>query len=251
MHSNLLQNALWISGPLLQCVVALIMIHRGTVKRFPVFWSYTVFHVLLAPLSFWASRTSYRTYFYVYWGTEVVDMFVTLLVLQELFSNVFSEYDSIRTIGRVLFRSTVLIMILVSLAMARLGTAGSAVSSLVQSFVTLERSVHIFEIGVLFMLFLACRTLGLVWQRFWFGIAAGFGLMLAGEAIAATLRSSLGATANYLYTWLEPSSCVLATVVWSYYAVTADRQVVSASTAPEPTQLAEWNHALEQLLSRS
>jgi len=251
MHPTLLQDVLWISGPALQLVVAIMIIHRRLLKQIPIFWSYTVFHVLLAIGSYAASRVSYRTYFYVYWGAEIVDMVLILLVIQELFSHVFAMCGAIRSLGQILFRSAALMMIVFSVLLARTGHSSASTTPLVDRLISLERSVNVLEIGVLFVLFLACRILGIVWQRFAFGIAVGMGLTLSGEAIAAALRTFLGTAANQLYVWLEPMPCVLATGVWAYYAVSVDRKAEFSSSSPSPTQLAEWDRALEHFVWRS
>jgi len=251
MRPTLLQELLWISGPVLQSVVAIAIIHRRLLKVVPIFWSYTFFHVALAVVSYAAARVSYRTYFYVYWGAEIVDMVLTLLVIQELFRHAFAPYGAIRSLGQVLFRSAALMMIVFSILLATIGKGKVSPRPLVDSLISLERSVHVFEIGVLFVLFLACRILGIVWQRLPFGIAVGIGLTLSGEAIAAALLAFLGTAGNQLYIWLEPMSCALATGVWAYYAISIDREAQFSSPGLSSTLLAEWNQALEHLLSRS
>jgi len=250
MHASLFQYALWISGPLLQSVVAVVMIHRRLVRIFPLFWGYTIFHVLLFVVTLAASRMSYRSYFYTYWGAEVVDMILTLLIIQELFSHVFAPYDAVRSLGRIAFRSATLFMVISSILLARSG-GSRTMSPLVDKLMSFERSVHVFEIGVLFVLFLGCSLLGITWERFAFGIAVGMGLTLSGEAVAAALRVFLGPAGNNVYVWLEPISCALATMTWAYYAVSLDRQAEATFQTTVPTQLAEWNRALEHFVSKS
>ena len=251
MHINLVQGALWILGPLLQCIVAVVIIHRRILKEIPVFWCYCVFHVLLAPTSYVANRISYRAYFHVYWGAEFIDMVLTFLVVQELFSHVFAPYEAIRSMGRILFQSAALVMIVFSVLLAASARSMGSPSPVIERFISLERSVHVLEIGVLLALFLVCRVLGIVWQRFAFGIAVGLGLTLSGEAIAAALRAFLGAAGNHLYIWLEPISATLATCVWAYYAISVDHAAEAPVASPSPAQLMEWNRALGDFLSRS
>lgn len=251
MHINLVQGALWILGPLLQGIVAVMIIHRGFLKQIPVFWSYSVFHVLLAPTSYAANRISYRAYFHVYWGAEFIDMVLTFLVVQELFSQAFAPYEAIRSMGRILFQSAALVMIVFSLLLAASSRSIGSPSPVIERFISLERSVHVLEIGLLLVLFLVCRVLGMVWQRFAFGIAVGLGLTLSGEAIAAALRAFLGAAGNHLYIWLEPLSATLATCVWAYYSISVDRKAEALVASPSPSQLMEWNRALGDFLSRS
>ena len=251
MHINLVQGALWILGPLLQCIVAVVIIHRRILKEIPVFWCYCVFHVLLAPTSYVANRISYRAYFHVYWGAEFIDMVLTFLVVQELFSHVFAPYEAIRSMGRILFQSAALVMIVLSVLLAASARSVGSPSPVIERFISLERSVHVLEIGVLLVLFLVCRVLGIVWQRFAFGIAVGLGLTLSGEAIAAALRAFLGASGDHLYIWLEPISATLATCVWAYYAISVDHEAEALVASPSPAQLTEWNRALGDFLSRS
>lgn len=248
MHPTLFQNALRISGPILQALVAAMIIHRRLLRRFPVFAGYTIFHVLLVVL-FAASQLSYRAYFDLYWGAEFLDMVLTFMVIQELFSHAFLPYEAVRELGQILFRLSAVAMIALSVIIARSG-GGPSTSHLVTRFVTLERSVHVLEIGVLFMLFLVCRLFGIVWHRFAFGIAVGIGLALSGEAVAAALRVSMGSKGNHLYAWLAPASYTIATVVWAYYATFGDPVAEISSSSLPPTQLAEWDRALEHFLTK-
>ena len=250
MRTSLLQNVLWFSGPVLQSVVAVTMIRRRLVKRFPIFAGYTVFHVLLFAVTYPIHRISYLVYFDVYWGAEIIDMIFVLFVIQELFSDVFAPYQGIRSVGRVLFRSAALILIFFSILLARSG-GSRTISPFLDRIVSLKRSVHVFEISILLVLFLACGILGIVWYRFTFGIAVGMGLALSGEAIAATLRAQLGVTGNPFYIWLEPISATCATLTWAFYAISRDRQVEAPPPTAFATQIASWNHALEHFFSKS
>ncbi len=144
-----------------------------------------------------------------------------------------------------------LVMIVFSLLLAASSRSIGSPSPVIERFISLERSVHVLEIGLLLVLFLVCRVLGIVWQRFAFGIAVGLGLTLSGEAIAAALRAFLGAAGNHLYIWLEPLSATLATCVWAYYSISVDRKAEALVASPSPSQLMEWNRALGDFLSRS
>lgn len=249
MHPNAIQCALWILQPLLQCVVAIAMIYRGLWKKIPVFWFYTVFHVLLAITSYAASRISYKAYFDLYWGAECVDMLLNLMVIQELFGLIFGSYDRIRVLGGRLFRWTAVVMLGVAIGVAIFRGRGSE-SPLVDAFVGLQRSVQILEIGTLFVLILVCRIFGIVWQRFTFGIAVGLGLALSAETVTAALRTWMGSAGDGLYIWLEPIAYVSATAIWAFYSVSRDREPTATSSHELRTQLGEWNHVLQHFRSR-
>jgi hypothetical protein len=249
MHPNAIQSALWILQPLLQFVVAIAMIHRGLWKKIPVFWCYSVFHVLLAIVSYAAGRISYTAYFDVYWGAECVDMFLVLMVIQELFSLTLGSYERVGVLGRKLFRWTAIVMLGAAIGLGILGGPGSK-SPLVDTFVALQRSVQILEIGTLFALMIFCWLFGIVWQRFAFGIAVGLGLALSAETVAAALRAGLGSAADGFYIWLEPIAYVSATAVWAFYAVSRDREPALSSPRELRLQLGEWNHVLQYFRSR-
>jgi hypothetical protein len=249
MHPTAIQYALWVLQPLLQSLVAIAMVYRGLWKRIPVFWFYTVFHVLLAITSYVASQISYRAYFDVYWGAECLDMLLTIMVIQELFYTIFGSYDRIGVLGRRLFRWTAIIMLGAAIGVGIFGGRASE-SPLVDTFVALQRSVQILEIGTLFVLIVVCRVFGIVWQRFAFGIVVGLGLALSAETVAAALRTWMGSVGDRLYIWLEPSAYVSATAIWAFYAVSHDREPAPSSSRKLRTQLGEWNHVLQQFLSR-
>lgn len=121
---------------------------------------------------------------------------------------------------------------------------------MVDTFIALQRSVQILEIGTLFVLIVVCRIFGIVWQRLAFGIAVGLGLALSAETVVAALRIWMGSGGNGLYIWLEPMAYVAATAVWAFYAVSRDREPAPSPAQELRTQLAEWNHVLQHFRSR-
>jgi len=249
MRPTAIQYAIWMLPPLLQCLVAVSMIRRGLWKRLPVFWCYTLFHILLAMVSYAASQMSYEAYFDVYWGAECVDMLLTFMVIQELFQVVFSSYDRIGVLSRRLFRWTAVVMLAAAIGLGVAGGRGSE-SPLVDTFVALQRSVQILEIGTLFVLIVVCRIFGIVWQRFAFGIAVGLGLALSAETAVSAMRTWMGSAGDGLYIWVEPMAYVAATAVWAFYALSRDREPAPVASRELRRQLGEWNHVLQHFLTR-
>jgi hypothetical protein len=249
MHATAVQYALWILQPLLQCVVAIAMINRGLWNKIPVFWSYTVFHVLLAIASYLASQISYSAYFDVYWGAECLDMLLTFMIIQELFRLIFGSYDPIGILSRRLFQWTAIVMVGTSIGIGVFGGHGSE-SPRVDAFIAMQRSVQILEIGTLFVLIVVCRIFGIVWQRFAFGIVVGLGFALSAGTVVAALRTWMGSAGDGIYVSLEPIAYTLATAIWAFYAVSRDREPAPSSSKELRTKLGEWNHVLQHFRSR-
>src|SRR4051794_39692328 len=101
---TVLQYALWVMGPLLQFLIVMLMLYKRIIKELPLFFAYTVFHILQFIVALVAMRTSYTSYFYVYWGTELIDALFGLLVMQEIYTAVFRDLHGLQALGSALFR---------------------------------------------------------------------------------------------------------------------------------------------------
>src|SRR6266496_260249 len=103
-----LQMAIWIISPILIAGVAVGMARKSLIREMPLFFIYIIFHLVECIAAMIAWNVSYPAYFYTYWGAEIIDALLTLLVIQEVFGLVFQPYESLHSIGIKLFRGTLL-----------------------------------------------------------------------------------------------------------------------------------------------
>ncbi len=229
---------LWMLAPLLQMLLAVVMVRRKLRAEFPLFFSYTIFQVLSFILQFVAYQRSRLEYFYVYWVTGALGVGLALCVIYEIFSSVFRPYESLRDLGSTLFRWAALVMVLVAAVMAING-GQSVPNQIMAGILTMERSVRIMQCGLVLFLFLFARSLGLTTRNHLFGIAIGFGIYAAVELIYVSLLA-VGVPSSHLLRVLKSSSYDVAVLTWVGYMLSHE-----PARRPALYPVAErWNYAL-------
>ena len=170
-----LYNALWIVHPVLQAGIAGVMVRRNLYRKFKFFFSYILMQiaafVLLYP-SF--MRHSYVTFFYLYWVTNAIGVFLGFMVIHEVFLDVFRPFHTLRDLGTVLFKWAGLVMLLVA-GVVSVSSGSSEMVPWMQAIVTTQRCVRIIQVGMVLFMLVFARYLGVSRRQQSFGIALGFG----------------------------------------------------------------------------
>ena len=71
---------LWIAHPVLQSGLAILMVKRKLLKRYPVFFAYLLAEIMIFAALFVAQR-EYNYYFYMYWVTAVISVLLGFRVI--------------------------------------------------------------------------------------------------------------------------------------------------------------------------
>src|SRR5262249_28192294 len=109
--TQLLYYALWIAHPVLQAGIAAVMLRRKLHRKFMFFFAYIVGEFLTFVVIFPANmRHNYTAYFYLYWTTNAISVFLGFMVIYEVFSDVFRPFHTLRDLGTVLFKWAGLVM---------------------------------------------------------------------------------------------------------------------------------------------
>lgn len=114
MSKEQLQLALWISQPILQAMIAVVVYRRRLHKDFPAFFSFTVAQIAIFAVEYpvynWAGAQSY---FYVFWISAALNVVFAFQIIHEVFLDAFKPYPALKDLGSALFKWAALIMILV------------------------------------------------------------------------------------------------------------------------------------------
>lgn len=241
-----IQFALWMVAPLLQTVIAAAMVCRRLYRTFPLFFCYTLFHIVQVLVAFTSERISYSAYFYVYWGSELIDALLALAVIQELFNSVFREHDGLRGLGGLLFRWATMVLLALAVGVA-VSAPGTDTDRVIAGLVVLQRSVALVQAGLLLLLFGFCRFFGLNWRTAAFGVAFGFGVSAIIQTGMAALRSQIGTAGDNFYSLAQPLAYNVAIGIWVFCMLSPSRKL-KAVQVPDSEQLTAWNRALQDLL---
>src|SRR5580692_4133921 len=171
---KILYYALWLAHPVLQTVIAIVMLRRGQHREFKYFFAYVVAQIVTFAVVFPTYLYYYPALFYVYWFTTAISVALGFKVIHEAFLDVFRPFHTLRDLGTVLFKWAGLVMLLVA-GVVSVSTNSSEIAPWMQAVITSQRCVRIIQIGmVLFLLFFA-HYVGVSRRQHSFGIALGFG----------------------------------------------------------------------------
>jgi hypothetical protein len=170
-----LYNALWILHPVLEAGIAVVMVRRNLYRKFKFFFAYILMQIaafLLLYPSF--VRERYATFFFLYWVTNAIGVFLGFMVIHEVFLDVFRPFHTLRDLGTVLFKWAGLVMLLVA-GVVSFSSSSSEVVPWMQAIVTTQRCVRIIQVGMVLFMLVFARYLGVSRRQHSFGIALGFG----------------------------------------------------------------------------
>ena len=89
-----LSTILWLAPALLQGWIAILMLRRGTHKKYRFFFSYTIFAIAAALAKFLLTEPGKNTWlsFWVAWGCEGIYAVLGFLTIYKAFSHVFENF---------------------------------------------------------------------------------------------------------------------------------------------------------------
>jgi hypothetical protein len=188
MSSPQLQLALWISQPVLQATIAVVLYRRRLHKQFTAFFWYTAAQLLFFVVSF-PIRHNNSLYFDVYYAAAALNVLFAFKIIHEVFLDVFRPYPALKDLGTALFRWAAMIMILVSVVMVSMSPGWD--DPVRRTINVVQLCVDVIQCGLVIFLLAFAQNLGVSWRRPSFGIALGFGLFSGSELLTHALHSGL------------------------------------------------------------
>src|SRR5277367_1025472 len=223
-----IQQALWISHPVLELSLAGILFWRRLHRTFPVFFAYIVFQVLnfliLFPIYQWgsspnASDSAITAYFYAYWISAAVSLAIGFKVIHEIFLDMLRPYPNLKDLGTLLFKWAALVMLLVAMVFAAATQMHTGTETQLDlAVMILERCVRVIQCGLILILLFFSRYLGVSRRQFSFGIALGFGSYACVELVGLALVSSNQIHAAKM-SLINTTAYSLSILTWGGYAL--------------------------------
>jgi hypothetical protein len=243
---------MWVSAPLFHMALALgIRRHRKRLQL-EIFYSYLVFEICRSVLLFATYQATqgptYHAYFWLFWGSEVVEIALSVAVIYELYENALAQYDAIRGAAAMLYRWATVVLILIS-AVTVASTPGADSSRIMVAVLSLKQAAIIVKAGLLLLLFLAASFLGLKWKHYLLGIALGCSLHASVDLVAIAVRMRMGIVAHP--TWPIVTGIVYhcSLLIWIVYLVGKERYSDVQVELPNH-DLSLWNETLKEIVRR-
>ncbi len=244
MKVSLTNYVIWGASFILQVVTAALIYRRRQIRNFPVFFAYTIFHLIQGVLSYAAFKVSYTVYFFEWWTGELLDIFLSLAVIQEIFLVTFRPYEALRRWGNRTYIAGTILLGASAIFMGVQHPGGY--SPKVSALLTLDRSANFVQVGLLIFLFVFCRVFGMTWRHYSFGIACGFVVMASLTLVMEALRTYFGSAIDRLTTIIGNSAFTLGIMIWTYYFVSIKSRV-ELDHVPGTEKLIAWNRALGEI----
>src|SRR5947208_9751159 len=140
---EILQFSLGAVPAAIQIAIVVAMFRNGSRKRFPMFWTYTLYQILLTATLMVFFQFGEMEYFFVYWAGAAMSAFLGFAVIYECFSEAMQPYETLRDLGRLLFRWAAIVMAIVGFVFILSTPAGTEHTLFVQNILIAERAVRI------------------------------------------------------------------------------------------------------------
>ena len=209
-----LSTILWLAPVFLQGWIAVLMLRRGTHKKYRFFFSYTVFAVLAELTKFLLTEPGKNTWlsFWVGWGCEAIYAVLGFLAIYEAFGHVFENFHHL-TWFKLLLPVTAAIMLGIAILIPLVHRSVDT-DPLLEGILDLQVAVRCLQLGVFFLIFLLARVFDLDYRQYSFGIAAGFGIAAAGILLGTLVRTGLGLRFLIYSRYVPSVAYCVAVAVW-------------------------------------
>ncbi len=241
---------LWIAPHTLQAVLAIIMIYRKLVRRFPVFFAYTIYEVVQFLILFAIDQSQSGTveqYAGAFLAGGAVSIALRFGVVYEIFCTVFESYPALQRFGWMLFSWATVVLMIVAVTVVASST-GTDLDRYQFAFTVVDRIVSIIQCGLLVLLVLMARFLSFPWTSCAFGITLGLGLFASVELGIRAIQAEFGIyIAHDVINAIGMAVYHCCVVFWVVSALLPER----SPRRMEPGRgydLEHWNDALQRLL---
>jgi hypothetical protein len=243
--SSLATTVLWGLPLVLQCVIAFFMFLRGLTRKYPFFFSYTLFLPARDVVLWWLPYPGTR-YSRIYWWGDAAAILLSLGVIVEILRHIVDPYPFLRIVFKVLWIvGFVGVIIGIAILLLAPGRSGSLI---IESIILLERSARFLQVCLLTALVFLISRLGLTWHSYMVGIATGFGVYAALDLALLELRGNLHVITDSTFVLLGSASYNLAAVIWAVYFLRR-RRFATIERLPA-TNVADWNEVLTERVDK-
>lgn len=244
MNIESLIHGLWISGLVLQSVLALVLIAKRFWGRFPLFTAYSLFNLVGTAVCFLV-RSKATLYFYTFWISEGIAIVLGLAVVFEVFQHLFSIHIGLRKLATIVLHTSIVVLIVGGILVAMLQSSGMA-SRLVNAILTMAEGARIVEVGLLLSLFVFSTVFGLHWRQHIFGIALALGINTAVELVVLAMHVHFGIRSAPALSVVRLVSFSAALLIWTGYILVPEPATVGK--LPKREQLEQWNRAVMEFM---
>jgi hypothetical protein len=240
----------WLAGALGLIFLVVLMWRKKLHREFPVFFALVTAECIDSWIAMPIKAFSYKAFFIEYYAVAAIISILGFAVLREVFLHIFRPYDALRNFGKMLFRWSAAVLILVATVMT-ISSAPLTNAPVVNFILTLDRSVRLMQCGLVIFLYLFARQLGLTERHRVFGISLGFGVFASVHLMTVTLTALIPAATSpsspsmmYLLNVPYQLAWMVTVAIWSVYMYNPEPERRRATVLELPES---WNYRLAEI----
>lgn len=251
---SFLWHYLWLAPQLLQAALAVLLWRRGFHKLFPVFFAYLVFEAI-EMLTLYGMDVLPSVSVSAYWFAccigLILEGFIRLAVMGELFFHLLRSRPAIAKVGGRLITGAGAILVLLATLAAAYAPVDTQQFAIGYRAHILQQTLYMIECGLILFLFVFAAFFRLTWGRATLGIGLGRGISSSVHLATWAVMANGGLPhSRYLLDFLNMATYHVCVLIWFYYLL-VPQKVVTTSAVPLPeNNLDIWNRELERLLQQ-
>jgi hypothetical protein len=242
-----LVRILWMAAAVGLVFLSVLMLKKKLHREFPVFFALVVAECVESWLGMILKAISYKAFYVEYWILASVITVLGFAVLREVFLHIFRPYDALRNFGRMLFRWSAAVLILIAAVMSV--SATPVTSTPITNFIlTVDRSVRLMQCGLVIFMYLFARQLGITERHRVFGVSVGFGVFASVHLMTVTLTAlfppTISRSVMYLLNVPYQLGWIATVIIWSVYMYRPEPERRRATVLELPES---WNYKLTEI----
>ncbi|SRR6266481_5498384 len=217
MHFQPIDYIPWIGSVIAELIVLAIILRRGLVRRFPVFFTSIAFDILreiILPIVAFRNPHSYA-YSYLYWLSFPMEYVIAFAVILEAMR--YSMVNDARLSRKTLGTLAAFAVLLMAVAALLVLYPDISIKTLPGLAITLERSIELLRCGVLLFIWVFATRLGISWRHHVWGIVFGLGIYSGFSLLVAAIHATTGTLCGDWLARIIPFSYFASTIIWAVY----------------------------------
>jgi hypothetical protein len=238
----------------MQLFILAIMLRRKLRSEFPVFFQYILFNsvALCLAVIFHSIPIRQPWLTYVDWSTSLISMLLAFGVLYEVFVNVLKPYSALIDLGRMLFRWAAVFVLVAAFITAFATISAFATNKPLGSLgsfdaarLLIDHSLRVMQCGLLLLLLVFEKRLGLSWRSRGMAIALGFGSSAAAALTASLMKGFFAAaTPRYDLELVNGAFYLGVTLFWAVSLLLPESPHKNVLHSPNRVIVQRWNDVL-------
>lgn len=178
--------------------------------EYPLFCAYLGYVLAAHITAFFVHSFRPQAYLEFYWYAESVGLALSYCVIWEIYGHVLRNFPGTAKIAR----SLVATFFICVLATALFDAFQWEASGLIKSVIRFERNVHAVQAVLVIVLLMLIRYYAIPLGRNLGGLVVGYGFLISSGVVTLTLRSYLGTTFQIWWEYVQPTSALIASLIW-------------------------------------